>query len=163
MTSSLMTTSLMPLLPGTSYMMSSIACDAHQRTLGELQLHPIHLEELLELLDQAVLRFGQDIDERFLVQLVECGEDRQPADELRDEAELEEVFRLHELEQLAELEFFLRLDVGAEPECSLSHAALNDLIEPDERAAANEQNVGGIDLQEILLGVLAAALGWNVR
>jgi hypothetical protein len=45
----------------------------------------------------------------------------------------------------------------------LADAALDDLVEPDERAAADEQDVGRVDLQELLLRVLAAALGRHVR
>ena len=66
------------------------------------------------------------------------------------------------LEQLAELELLLRLDVGAEAERGLPDAALDDLIEPDERAAADEEDVGRVDLQEVLLRVLASALRRNV-
>ena len=56
----------------------------------------------------------------------------------------------------------MRLDVGAEAERLLADAALDDLLEPDERAAADEEDVGRVDLQEILLRVLAAALGRHV-
>ena len=35
---------------------------------------------------------------------------------------------------------------------------LDDLLEPGERAAADEQHVGGVDLDEFLMRVLAAAL-----
>src|SRR5262249_50103739 len=34
----------------------------------------------------------------------------------------------------------------------------NDLLQPREGAAADEQDVGGVDLQELLLRMLAAAL-----
>src|SRR3546814_7221617 len=34
----------------------------------------------------------------------------------------------------------------------------DDLVHPGERAAADEQDVGGVDLQELLLGMLAPAL-----
>ena len=36
------------------------------------------------------------------------------------------------------------------------------VVETDERAAADEQDVARVDLQEVLLGVLAAALGGDV-
>ena len=39
---------------------------------------------------------------------------------------------------------------------------LDDVLEADEGAAADEQDVGGVDLQELLLRVLAAALGRHV-
>src|SRR3546814_11542322 len=34
----------------------------------------------------------------------------------------------------------------------------NDLLQPGERAAAHEQDIGGVDLEELLLRVLASAL-----
>ena len=41
----------------------------------------------------------------------------------------------------------------------LADAALDDLLEAGERAAADEQDVGGVDLDELLVRVLAPALG----
>ena len=96
--------------------------------------------------------------ERVLVQLVERREDRQAADELRDEPELEQVLGLHLLEELAELVVLLALDVGAEAQRLLPDAPLDDLLEADERAAADEQDVRRVDLQEVLLRMLAPAL-----
>ena len=133
-----------------------------QRALGELELHAVHLEELLVLLHERVLRLREDVDQRVFVQLVQRRQHRQAADELRDQAELEQVLRLHLLEQLAELEVLLALDVGAEAERRLADAPLDDLLEAHERAAADEEDVRRVDLQEILLRVLAAALGGHV-
>src|SRR5712691_185401 len=42
-------------------------------------------------------------------------------------------------------------------------ARRNDLLEAGERAAAHEQDIGSIDLQEFLLRMLAAALRWHAR
>ena len=124
----------------------------------ELELHPVHLEEALVLLHERVLRLGEDVDESVLVQLVQGGEDRETVDELGDEPELEQVFRLHLLEQLAELVVLLALDVGAEAERRLPDAALDDLLEAYEGAAADEQDgAGRVDLQEVLLRVLATS------
>ena len=72
------------------------------------------------------------------------------------------IFRLHLPEQLAKLEVLLRLDLRAEAERLLTDAALHDLLETDEGAAADEENVRGVDLEEILLRVLAAALRRDV-
>src|SRR5690606_36049558 len=49
-------------------------------------------------------------------------------------------------------------DVGAEADRTLLQAVADDLLEPRKRAAADEQNVGRIDLQELLLRVLTATL-----
>jgi hypothetical protein len=51
------------------------------------------------------------------------------------------------------------LTVGLEAERLLADAPLDHLVEPDERAAADEQDVGRVDLEELLVRVLPAALG----
>ena len=49
---------------------------------GRISNSTFHFEQLLELLNQSVLRLGQDGDQRFLVQLVQHGDDRQATNEL---------------------------------------------------------------------------------
>ena len=56
-----------------------------------------------------------------------------------------------------------RLHVGAEADALHAHAALDDAVEAHEGAAADEQDVRGVDLEELLLRVLAAALGRHAR
>jgi hypothetical protein len=56
---------------------------------------------LLVLLDQRVLRLGQDLDQRGLVEVFQRRDHRQTADEFRDQAELQQVFRLESLQQFA--------------------------------------------------------------
>ena len=52
-------------------------------------------EEALVLLDERVLRLRQDLDEIVAAQLVHGRDDRQAADELGDQAEVEQVLRHH--------------------------------------------------------------------
>ena len=61
--------------------------------------------------------------------------------------------------------FFLERQNGrlTETEHPVPEAPLDDLRQADERAAADEQNVACVDLDELLLRVLAAAVGRNVR
>ncbi len=155
----------MPCLVGTSYMMSSIASskmarrparaaladerlasDGLQRTLGELELDAVHLEHLLKLLHQAVLGLGKDVDQRVFGQLVERGDHRQAADELRNQAELQQVFGLYVSEQLAQLELLLALHVRTEASRDWPKRRCTILIEPDEGTTADEQDVAGVDL-----------------
>ena len=75
---------------------------------------------------------------------------------------LDQVLRLHGGEDLADLLLLAAGDLGSEPEAPLPDALLDDLLEPDERAAADEEDVRRVDLQEVLLRVLAAALGRHV-
>src|SRR5262249_28086440 len=52
--------------------------------------------------------------------------------------------------------------VRLEAERLLADAPLDLLVETDERTAADEQDVGRVDLKELLVRVLAAALRGNV-
>src|SRR5690606_7208275 len=105
----------------------------------------------------------QDVDESLFAQLLERGDDGKTTDELRDQTELQEIFRLHLSEQLTKLEVALALHVSAKAEPRLAEAARDDLVETDKRTTTDEEDVAGVDLEEILLRVLAAALGRNVR
>ena len=61
-------------------------------------------------------------------------------------------------EQVAEVLVLDPADVGAEADALGAGPALDDLLDAGERAAADEQDVGGVDLDELLVGVLAPAL-----
>src|SRR3546814_7250884 len=52
-------------------------------------------------------------------------------------------------------------DLGAEPNRLALQAIADDLFEARKRAAADEQDVGRVDLKEFLLRMLAAALRRN--
>ena len=87
---------------------------ASSASLGELQLHAVHLEQLAVLLHQRVARLGEDLDERVLVERRHRRDDRQAADELGDQPELDQVFGHRVGEALGRLEVVLRADLGAE-------------------------------------------------
>ncbi len=72
-----------------------------ERVLGEGQLDVLHLEQPLILLDQRVLRLGQDLHQRVLVEILQRRDDRQTADEFRDQAELQQILRLDVAEDFA--------------------------------------------------------------
>src|SRR5438132_8473120 len=54
------------------------------------------------------------------------------------------------------------LRVAAETDGLAADATSNDVVQSDKGAAANEENISGVDLTGLLLGVIASALGWNV-
>src|SRR5688572_10054039 len=133
--------------------------DRFQRGFAHLQLDALHAEHLLELLEQRVLGLGQDLDQRDLVELLQRRDHRQPAHELGNEAVLDQVLGLHLAQHLGDvLAVVARAHLGAEADAALLRARADDLVEPVERAAAHEQDVGGVDLHELLVGVLAPAL-----
>src|SRR5213592_2570612 len=166
-TSSEMRTSLMFGCDGMSYitssmmfsMMARIARDRREGAVGEAEVHAFHLEELLVLPGEGVLRFLQDADQRRLVELLKGGDDREPAHEFGDQPELEQVLGLHLVQEVAHAALVLTPYIGAEAHSLDPDAPADDVVEPDEGPPADEKDVGGVDLQELLLGVLAAALG----
>src|SRR3546814_15998963 len=50
-------------------------------------------------------------------------------------------------------------DLGREADTVGAHPALDDLLDPGEGSTTDEQDVRGVDLDELLVGVLAAPLG----
>src|SRR5205807_2554741 len=148
-----------PQAPGARPPQQGLIRHGTQRVLGELQLDVVELEELLELLGQGVLRLHEDPDERLLVEAVDGADDRQPADELGDEPELEQVLRQHLGQDGAEVLLVGPADVGPEADALLADTALDDPLDPGERPSADEEDVRRVDLDELLVRVLAAALG----
>ncbi len=113
---------------------------ARSALLGERELHPLELEQLLVLLDQRVLRLGQDGDEILLGEIVEGREHRQAADELRDHPEL------------GQSAGSISASIWPSRGCPSSRpwrrtralaadAPPDVLLEPGERAAADEEDV----------------------
>ena len=98
----------------------------------------------------------QDIHERVLVELVQRDHDRQSADQLGNQPVPQQVFRLHAREPVLVLG-----SVGfaiSETDLPFAEPAVDDVFESVERAAANEQDVARVDLDVLLLGVLASSL-----
>ena len=77
------------------------------------QVDVLHVEQPLVLLDQRVLRLGQDLHQRRLVEVLERREHRQAADEFGDQPELQQILRLDLAEQLAGAPILRRGDLGA--------------------------------------------------
>ena len=64
-------------------------------------------------------------------------------------------------EDLTLLAVFAVAHVGPKTDTGTANAVLDDLVQAGERAAADEQDVRRVDLDEFLMGMLAAALGWD--
>src|SRR5260370_21829639 len=110
------------------------------------------------MLHESVLRIGEDAHDVLLVEVVKGDDDRQAADERGDEAVLQKVLRLQVLQSLGD---GLALDLGVRRTKTYRAAAdalLDDLLQPVECAAADEEDVRRVDLDEILVRVLAPAL-----
>ena len=146
---------------GTALALHRFLGDGVQRVLGKDELGIVKVEQLLVLAHNAVLRLCQNSDKSFLVQRVKHRHNGQTAYQLGDETELDEVVRLDLLQQLlARLILVQRCaQLAAKAEGGVVGALLNELFQPIERAAADEQDILRVDLDELLLRVLAAALG----
>src|SRR4029077_20111859 len=137
--------------------------------VAELESDVLELEQLLILLDDGILRLGQNLDQRGAVQIFQYRAHRQAADEFRYETELDEVDRLCLRQQIditpsadtriadAALLLFLQ-----KAHRLLAGTARNHLFQAHECPAANEQDVGRVHRREFLVRMLAAALRRNV-
>ena len=86
-----------------------------QRALFEAQLDLIVGQQLVILLAERVFRLGQDADEIVLAQSLQRGDDRQTADQLGDDAELQQIVGLDLLEQFAGMALFLLCTAFSNP------------------------------------------------
>src|ERR671916_344801 len=80
-----------------------------ERVVGEDELDPVEAEEALELLDERVAWLGEDRDEVVARELMHGADDGEAADELRNQAVVDEVLGQRLLEQLALVAFDLGL------------------------------------------------------
>src|SRR5260370_10726799 len=110
------------------------------------------------LLDQRVLRLRENPLERKLVKILKGGQHGEPPDDLGDEAVLQQILRRNLAEDFAGAAVIGRDYLGAEADRARPAARRDDLLEPGEGAATYEKNIGGVDLQEFLLRVLAPTL-----
>ena len=137
--------------------------DRPQGPFVEGELHVVQGEELLVLLHEGVLGLGEDADDVLLVEVIEGDHDRQPADELGDEPVLEEILGLELAEQLGRLLGAALLQgLAGEADGPAAGAVLDDLLQTVESASADEEDVGRVDLDEVLVRMLAPALGRHV-
>src|SRR6266702_3369669 len=135
-----------------------LAGDRAKSFVGEGQFDVLHLEQPLILLHQSVLRIGQNLLERSFVEILQRGDHRQAADEFRDQAVLQQILRLDVTEDFAGTTILRRQHLGRETDRGRAPARGDDLLQAGERTTADEQNIRGVDLQELLLRMLAAAL-----
>src|SRR5690606_40336755 len=139
--------------------LEGLAGDGPQRPLGELQLHAVHLEKLLELLYQGIAGLDQDAHQAVFVQGIQRHHDGQAPDELRDHPVLEQVFG-HDLAQQVPAGFLLPgLDVRAAAAALLAAAPLAALLPAVKGAAADEGAVGRVDTADRPVRVLAPGRG----
>ena len=100
----------------------------------------------------------EDLDQRLDIEILQRRDHRQAADELGDQAEFQQILGLALAQHFADAALVGRATLAPKPIDLPSQAVADDLLEARERAAADEQDVGRVDLQEFLLRMLAPAL-----
>ena len=140
----------------------SLVRDSLDGPLLEHELDLVEAHRFLVLTQNRVLRLRDDPLEILAGEILERDLDGQSSDELGDHPEFDEIVGMELREKRLYVLRAPGLDIGPEAERVLGDAALDDLVEAHEGAAADEQDIGGIDAEILLLGMLAAALGRNV-
>ena len=148
---------------GAGIALDGLTGDSMDGSVFDDELYTVHGQQFLVLLDEGILRFGQDLDKGFFLQRMKGYDDRETTDEFGDEAEFQKVFRLDLLEKLVHVFVFCFLDIGAEAHDAFGETAVNDFIEAGEGTAADEEDVAGVDLDHFLIRMLASALRRHVR
>src|SRR5512143_1092897 len=91
------------------------------------------------------------------------GHDRQSPDKLGNQAIFDQILGFYPGEHFADaFAALLAFAIGGEANATLLSTAADDLFQSGESTAADEQNIGGIDLEKFLLRMLASAL-WRHR
>src|SRR5580693_769618 len=153
---------------GAHFARHSLPGNGSQSLVGELQAHVLELEQPLVLLDDGILRPGENLNQRKFVQIFEHSHNGQPSDKFRNQSELDQIFRLNLAEQFEvalarDRDIFLfGFLAGTEAKRFLSHPPSDDLLQANERPAADEENVSCVDRSELLVGMLAPALRRDV-
>ena len=108
---------------------------------------------------QGIFRLGQDADECFFIQLGQCGNNRQTADQLGNQAEFNQIFRLDNFKQLSNIGIFVfAVHRSAKADTALFRTLADNLFQAGKGATADKQDICGIYLNKILIRVLAPAL-----
>ncbi len=172
---------LTPCSDGRSYMTSSIVSsrierrprapvlrlcalmrDRDQRFFGELQIDAVHVQIFWNWRTSALrgsVRMRRSASSSSASSVTTIG--RRPMNS-GIKPKLQQIFRHQLLEELADAYVALAFGLRAEAHVVRGDARLDDPLQTVERAAADEQHVGGVDLNELLVRMLASALRRNV-
>ena len=129
---------------------------------GKLQFHLVIGQQSLILLHQGVLGLGQNTHHLVPVQRLQGGDHRHTAHQLRDDTVLQQVLGLELCHHLAHIALLLALNLGPKAQRALIQPVLDDLVDAVEGAAADKEDIVGVNLDKFLMGVLPSALGGHI-
>ena len=127
----------------------------------KLKLNVLELEHLAVLTHHGVLGLGQDRHQVVLVERLRLGDDGRTSHKLGNHAKGVEVLREHLAQQVVLVDRGRAGDLGVKAHALVAHAIGDDLVQTHKGTTADKQDVGRVDLQQLLLGMLAAAGGRN--
>ena len=127
----------------------------------KLKIDVLELEHLTVLAHHGILGLGQNRHQVVLVERLRLGDDGRTAHELGDHAKGVKVLREHLAQQVVLVDRGGAGDLGVKTNALVAHAVGDDLVQAHKGTAADEQDVGRVDLEQFLLGMLAAAGGRN--
>ena len=151
-----------PQASGTDLAVNGLLGNGLHGILGDLQSHAVHLQQLLILADNGVLGLYHNANQVLLAKTLQAGDHGHTANELRDNAELHQIVGLHLGKQLAHIPILPAFHRRIKADGAPVRPGLNDLIQPIKGTAADEEDIGGIYLDHLLLGVLPSALGRDI-
>ena len=93
--------------------------------------------------------------------MIQARYDRYPADEFRNKTELHQIFGLDDGHDFIRIILLLEMNIRLESHGLTADTVSDNLIKTVKGTATYEQNIVGIDLYKILLGVLSPPFGWN--
>jgi hypothetical protein len=133
--------------------------DRFEGILLKFELNAIDLEHALVLAHQSVLGLSENVHQGDLIERRDRGDDGQSTDEFGNQPEFVKVFWQYLAEQVDVVA--LAVKRGAESDALFTRTLGDDLLEARERSCNDEQNVGRVDLNELLVRMLAPTLRRN--
>ena len=127
----------------------------------KLKLNVLELEHLAVLAHHSVLGLGQDRNQVVLVERLRLGDDGRTSHKLGDHAKGVKVLREHLAQQVVLVDRGRTGDLGVKAHALVPHTIGDDLVQTHKGTTADKQDIGRVDLQQLLLGMLAAAGGRN--
>ena len=115
------------------------------------------------MFDQRVLRFFQNAHQRRLIQRIQGNHNRQTSRKFGNQAKLHQILRHNILQQrIFRLQFRLFLYIGTKAHGLCVCTFFNNAVQTGKGAAADEQDIGSVDLQKFLMRMFAPPLRRNI-
>src|SRR6185437_3093640 len=146
-----------PQTTGAQLVFHSLVDHEIQHSQIEAQLNTFELEQLFVLADKRVLGLREDRPERRLVERIEMRDYRQTTKQLGDQSKGFEVGCIHILQEVL-FGGFLLLFINVEAYGIGIDPAGDDLVHAVKCTAADKEDILGVDLDQLLLGMFPASL-----